>query len=261
MFRMGGLRRELPLTFWAFLIGGSALAGLPLVTAGFFSKDLILWQSWAGPNGSVWFWLAGMLGALLTSLYTYRLIFLVFYGPQHTHVSRKPGAAMRVAFVVLCCLSLVGGYVDTPPHFGGVPALSNFLNATLPPLEEVHVGPITEVITALCASLVYTAGLALAYWLYGRRPLERPEEGALERFWYAGWGFDWLYDKVFVKPVLWLARISKNDEVDNVYTGFADLTQVAHRVLRRTQSGSLRWYASGLAIGSAVFLAVVLLTR
>jgi NADH-quinone oxidoreductase subunit L len=261
MFRMGGLRHDLRLTFWAFLIGGSALAGLPLVTAGFFSKDLILWQSWAGPNGSVWFWLAGMLGALLTSLYTYRLIFLVFYGPQHTHVSRKPGAAMRIAFVVLCCLSLIGGYVDTPPHFGGVPALSNFLNATLPPLEEVHVGPITELITALCASLVYAAGLALAYFLYGRKPLERPEQGALEQFWYSGWGFDWLYDKVFVKPVIWLAEINKNDEIDNVYAGFADLTQVAHRALKRTQSGSLRWYASGLAIGSAVFLAVILLMR
>src|SRR5690348_17467667 len=153
MFRMGGLRRELPLTFWAFLIGGSALAGMPLVTAGFFSKDLILWQSWAGPNGSIWFWLAGMLGALLTSLYTYRLIILVFYGPQRAHVSRYPGPGMRVPLVVLCVLSLSGGYVDTPPHFGGVPALSNFLNATLPALEEVHIGPITELITALCASL------------------------------------------------------------------------------------------------------------
>src|SRR5436305_2504372 len=63
MFRMGGLRLQLPLAFWSFVIGGSALAGLPLITAGFFSKDFILWQAWAGPNGTGWFWIGGMLGA------------------------------------------------------------------------------------------------------------------------------------------------------------------------------------------------------
>jgi NADH-quinone oxidoreductase subunit L len=261
MFRMGGLRRQLPLTFWAFLIGGSALAGMPLVTAGFFSKDLILWQSWAGPNGSIWFWLAGMLGALLTSLYTYRLIFLVFYGPQRTQVSQRPGAAMKVAFVVLCGLSLLGGYVDTPPDFGGVPALSNFLNSTLPPLKEVHIGPITELITALCASLVFTLGFGFAYLLYGRKPMEQPEQGLLENLWLSGWGFDRLYHQLFVRPVAWLVRVNADDRVDYAFTGIAELTRAGHRLLKRTQTGSLRWYASGLAIGSALFLVIVLFTR
>jgi NADH-quinone oxidoreductase subunit L len=261
MFRMGGLRHQLPLTFWAFLIGGSALAGMPLVTAGFFSKDLILWQSWAGPNGSIWFWLAGMLGALLTSLYTYRLIFLVFYGPQRTQVSRRPAAAMKVAFVILCGLSLLGGYVDTPPDFGGVPALSNFLNSTLPPLKEVHIGPITELITALCASLVFTLGFGFAYFLYGRKPLEQPEQGFLENLWLSGWGFDRLYHQLFVRPVAWLVRVNANDRVDYAFTGIAELTRAGHRLLKRTQTGSLRWYASGLAIGSALFLVIVLFTR
>jgi NADH-quinone oxidoreductase subunit L len=261
MFRMGGLRHQLPLTFWAFLIGGSALAGMPLVTAGFFSKDLILWQSWAGPNGSIWFWLAGMLGALLTSLYTYRLIFLVFYGPQRTQVFRRPGAAMKVAFVVLCGLSLLGGYVDTPPNFGGVPALSNFLNGTLPPLKEVHIGPITELITALSASLVFTLGLGFAYLLYGRKPMEQPEQGFFENLWLSGWGFDRFYHELFVRPVAWLVRVNASDKVDYAFTGIGELTSAGHRLLKRTQTGSLRWYASGLAVGSALFLLIVLFTR
>jgi NADH-quinone oxidoreductase subunit L len=261
MFRMGGLRHQLPLTFWAFLIGGSALAGMPLVTAGFFSKDLILWQSWAGPNGSIWFWLAGMLGALLTSLYTYRLIFLVFYGPQRTQVSRRPGAAMKVAFVVLCGLSLLGGYVDTPPNFGGVPALSNFLNGTLPPLKEVHIGPITELITALSASLVFTLGLGFAYLLYGRKPMKQPEQGFFENLWLSGWGFDRFYHELFVRPVAWLVRVNASDKVDYAFTGIGELTSAGHRLLKRTQTGSLRWYASGLAVGSALFLLIVLFTR
>jgi NADH-quinone oxidoreductase subunit L len=261
MFRMGGLRHQLPLTFWAFLIGGSALAGMPLVTAGFFSKDLILWQSWAGPNGSIWFWLAGMLGALLTSLYTYRLIFLVFYGPQRTQVFRRPGAAMKVAFVVLCGLSLLGGYVDTPPNFGGVPALSNFLNGTLPPLKEVHIGPITELITALSASLVFTLGLGFAYLLYGRKPMKQPEQGFFENLWLSGWGFDRFYHELFVRPVAWLVRVNASDKVDYAFTGIGELTSAGHRLLKRTQTGSLRWYASGLAVGSALFLLIVLFTR
>src|SRR4051812_16706962 len=152
MFRMGGLRFGLPLAFWSFVIGGSALAGLPLITAGFFSKDLILWQAWAGPNGNGGFWIAGLLGATLTSFYTFRLILLVFYGPEKLEVSYKPGAVAAIPLVTLCVLSLIGGYVDTPPDFGGVPVLSNFLNRVLPALQQERVGPITELSTALCAS-------------------------------------------------------------------------------------------------------------
>ena len=261
MFRMGGLRRELPVVFWSFVIGGCALAGMPLVTAGFFSKDLILWQSFAGPNGSILFWFAGMAGALLTSLYTFRLIFLVFYGPQHTRVVRRPQWAMRIPLTVLCVLSLIGGYVDTPPHFGGVPALSNFLNAALPPLEEIHIGPITEVITALTASLVFIVGLLSAYLLWGRKPLEEPEKGIFEQVWLAGWYFDAIYNTVFVVPVRALTRMLSSDPVDRVVDGIAMVAQAAHRVLKTSQTGSLRWYASGLAIGSAVFLVIALFIR
>ena len=75
IFHMGGLRKRLPLAFWSFIIGGSALAGLPLITAGFFSKDLILWQAWSGPNELCGSGLQrDVLGAMLTSFYTYRLI-------------------------------------------------------------------------------------------------------------------------------------------------------------------------------------------
>src|SRR4051794_37255700 len=167
MFRMGGLRFELPLAFWSFLIGGSALAGLPLITAGFFSKDLILWQAWAGPNGNGLFWIAGLLGATLTSFYTYRLIFLVFFGPEKLEVSYKPGMAVVIPLVTLCVLSLLGGYVDTPPDFGGRPALSDFLNSALPPLDAVHTGAITELSTALCASFAFAIGFGFAYFIYG----------------------------------------------------------------------------------------------
>lgn len=261
LYRMGGLRSELRLVFWSFVIGGSALAGLPLITAGFFSKDLILWQSWAGPNGNAWFWIAGMTGALLTSLYTFRMILLAFYGPQQAHVRSHSGLAVRLSLTALCLLSLVGGYVDTPPHFGGSPALSNFLSSVLPPLEEVHIGPITETITALSASTVFALGLGFAYLLFGPRRARQPATNIFERLWLAGWGFDWIYDWIFVRPFQWLARKWAHDPADVPINGIAQMTVVSYRVLRSTQTGSVRWYATGLAMGTVVILAIALLVR
>src|ERR1700722_3545900 len=114
MFKMGGLRKELPVAFWTFLIGGCSLAGLPLITAGFFSKDLIIWQTWSAEGGSPGFWIAGMIGALLTSLYTFRVVFRVFFGPLGKPVTKRPGYAMTVPLMVLAFLTLVGGYLKQP---------------------------------------------------------------------------------------------------------------------------------------------------
>jgi NADH-quinone oxidoreductase subunit L len=261
LYRMGGLRFELRLVFWSFVIGGSALAGLPLITAGFFSKDLILWQSWAGPNGNALFWIAGMTGAMLTSLYTFRMISLTFYGPQQAHVKAESGLAVRISLSALCVLSLTGGYVDTPPHFGGVPALSDFLSSALPPLEEVHIGPITETITALCASVAFGLGLGLAYHLYGPQRSRVPAQGFLPKLWLAGWDFDWAYDRLFVRPFQWLARKSKSDVVDVPVRGLGQVTVLGYRTLRRAQTGHVRWYAMGIAMGTVAILAIAFFAR
>ncbi len=88
MFKMGGLRKQLPLTFWTFLVASASLAAVPLVTAGFYSKDLILFEAWSSTAGSPWLWAAGLVGALLTSIYTFRMVFLTFFGQAHQQVGR-----------------------------------------------------------------------------------------------------------------------------------------------------------------------------
>ncbi|QNI33461.1 NADH-quinone oxidoreductase subunit L [Alloacidobacterium dinghuense] len=261
LFKMGGLRKELRLAFFSFIIGGCALAGLPLITAGFFSKDLILWQSWAGPNGNILFWIVGMTGALLTSLYTFRMISLAFYGRQQAHVHAHSGAPVRIALITLCVLSIVGGYVDTPPDYGGVPALSNFLNSVLPPLAIVHPGPITETITALCASTVFAIGLGLAYLFFGPQRTRVPMTGFLQELWFAGWGFDWIYDRLLVRPFLWVARQIRRDPADLPIRGLGQAAMLGNRALRLTQTGRVRWYAAGLAMGTAAILAVAFFLR
>ena len=91
IFKMGGLRKELPLAFVGFLIAACSLAGLPLITAGFYSKGLIVWETWSSPQGSTALWVASVLGVLLTALYIFRVIFLVFFGEAKSHVAKRPG--------------------------------------------------------------------------------------------------------------------------------------------------------------------------
>ena len=144
MFKMGGLRKELPVAFWTFLIGGCSLAGLPLITAGFYSKGLIIWEARAAASGSTALWVLSIVGVLLTSLYTFRLIFLVFFGDAKSRVSQKPGYAMKVPVIVLSVLSVLGGFVDTPWFLGNVHRFSDFLQTSLPPPVEGQIHGVSE---------------------------------------------------------------------------------------------------------------------
>ena len=256
IFRMGGLRKELPVAFWTFLIAGCSLAGLPFITAGFFSKDLIIWEAWSANHGHPGFWIAGVFGALLTSLYTFRLIFRVFFGPVSTPVTKRPGYAMTIPLVILAFLSIVAGYLKQP--------LLGFLDSVLPATIATHTGGLTEIRCEAIVALAFLIGLYFAYLFHlGKRSLSEalvrnPVGSRLHQWWFAGWGFDWIYEKVFVQPFIWAAQTNKSDFVDAFYTGVAQLTELFYRGLSRTQTGRLRWYAAGMAVGSVLFLAMVL---
>ena len=256
IFRMGGLRRELPVTFWTLLIAGCSLAGLPFITAGFFSKDLIICQASSAEQGRLAFWMAGMLGALLTSLYTFRLIFRVFFGPLATPVTKRPGSLMTIPLLILAMLSVVGGYLKDP--------VLAFLRPALPSTIESASGWLTEAQSGTIAALAFLIGLSLAYLFHLRsRTLAdavvgNPIGHTLDQWWFAGWGFDWIYDKTFVQPFIWIADINKRDFVDSFYTGIARLSEFVYRGLSETETGRVRWYTFGMAAGSALFIIVVL---
>jgi NADH-quinone oxidoreductase subunit L len=256
IFRMGGLRRALPVTFWTLLIAGCSLAGLPFMTAGFFSKDLIIWQAFSAEQGRIVFWMAGMLGALLTSLYTFRLIFRVFFGPLATPVTKRPGSLMTVPLLFLAVLSVVGGYLKEP--------FLAFLRPALPSTIESASAGLTEVHSETIAALAFLIGLSLAYLFHLRRRslaealVANPIGHTLHRWWFAGWGFDWIYDTAFVQPFIWIADINKRDFVDSFYTGIARLSEFVYRGLSETETGRVRWYTFGMAAGSALFIIVVL---
>jgi len=261
--KMGGLRRRVPLAFAAFLIGGAALAGLPIVTSGFYSKDLILWQSWA-TGGSPLFWVAGMIGVLLTSLYIMRLIFYVFAGPERERVEQKVHWPMRTAIYLLCFFAIVGGFINLSYRPRQGPTFTNFLQGVLPAPRALREGGLTELTSGLVSAALLLVGVWLAYWAFLRKRAtvegwaESPPGRSLHDFWKADWGFDWLYERLFVFPVLWLARIGRADVVDAFFAVVAFIMRYFCRSLSQTQSGRLRSYAAGVALGAVILLTLVL---
>ncbi|MGH9430104.1 MAG: NADH-quinone oxidoreductase subunit L, partial [Terriglobia bacterium] len=263
MFKMGGLRKQLPVTFWTFLIAGCSLAGLPLITAGFYSKGLIIWGARVGANGSTGLWFFAVIGVLLTSIYTFRMIFLTFFGEAKTHVAKKPGWAMKIPCIILAVLSIIGGFIYTPEGLGHVQVFGNFLDRSLPSMVEVHAA-MGELTSEAWVTLAFIIGLVIAYYLFFARrewaaALTRPAiSQALHRFWFSDWGMDWLYDKVFVQPVLLFARVNKGDFIDGIYTGIAEITRFFWRGFQATETGRVRWYAAAVVIGSVIFVAIAL---
>jgi NADH-quinone oxidoreductase subunit L len=111
--------------------------------------------------------------------------------------------------------------------------------------------------------LVSLAGIWSAYLLFLRHrafteAVARSAVGkVLGNFWSAGWGFDWLYDRVIVRPFLWIARLNRDDFIDLIYGGTAWYSEQTHRFLSFTQSGNVRWYAAVLAFGAVLLVALV----
>jgi NADH-quinone oxidoreductase subunit L len=196
------------------------------------------------------------------------MVFLVFFGPAHGHVVRRPGLAIGLSTAVLAVLAIVAGFVELPPVLTDRPLLSEFLRPVLPSARASAAadaeGVAAEGAILLVASLLSLLGVGLAWWLYLRdRPLtsriaSSPAGAALRRLWLGGWGFDRLYDLLLVRPYAWLARADRDDVVDLVYVALARTVGALGRGLSATVNGVLRWYAAALALGAVVFLALVL---
>jgi NADH-quinone oxidoreductase subunit L len=156
--------------------------------------------------------------------------------------------------------------VNIPVALGNVPAFSNLLHSALPEVVETHTAGITEGLSEGIAAIAFALGLAFAYMFFLRRRslaenLAASRIGhAIHQFWFADWGMDWLYDRVFVRPVVWAAHIDRNDFIDGFYNGLARVSELSWRVLRTTENGRIRWYAAGITAGTVIFVAIVLWT-
>lgn len=257
MYKMGGLRKKLPVIFWTFLIGSASLAALPLVTAGFYSKDSILWYSIATSQGSVWLWLAGYVGAAFTAVYTFRMVFLTFWGEEKTHVHYFPKWRILLPLVVLAILTSLAGFIELPENMGHLTLFSNFVTQYLP-ITEVSNHTIHEWVLQLASAIISILGVMLAYYLYVKKPVTAYIPNALQRFMLSGCGFDKLYDLILIKPFLALTRTLKTDWVDWLITLTARVVPQTGRLVNAVQTGNLYVYVSFLSIAIIVTITIML---
>jgi NADH-quinone oxidoreductase subunit L len=288
MRHMGGLRKQIPATYWTMFIATLAIAGIPGF-AGFFSKDEILDAAGSGPNARIILWLLGLIAAGLTSFYMFRLIFLTFFGKPrfdehkvHVHESPKN---MTVPLMILAFFSIVGGWFAAPHLMGGTDYFKAFLDPVFsayglqPGIEQgaslateaggISQTPAMELFHALTGLPVILAiiGLLVAWWFYIRRP-DAPQKLAerargvytllLNKYY-----VDEIYSKLFIRPFLW---ISANvlwhtvDErvIDGTVNGVARVAREAGGPARELQSGNARSYATWVVIGAVGFTVLML---
>ena len=244
IFKMGGLWKKLPVPFWSMAIGSGALVALPFITSGFYSKDAILLTAY---ETSGWlYWGGGVFAAGMTALYTTRMMVITFFGEAKTEPHDNSRINMWLPLALLGVLSIIGG-------FFGIGVLDDLLG---PVGELSHTSPV-----ALITMVVPLLGILLGVLVFSGRVnvagfVESKAGKALSRFFASGWAFDWLYERVFVKPFMWLAKANRNDAVDFVYTITKSIARGLHHIGALTQTGRLRWYAANMAIGLIVVLLI-----
>jgi NADH-quinone oxidoreductase subunit L len=238
MMNMGGLRKKMPITFWTFVIGGFALSGFPIITAGFWSKDEILAVAWNkgavdGESFALIVFIALVVGAILTAFYTGRQISLTFLGKPRTQLAehaRESNAFMTVPLLVLSVFALFAGLFGVPEKFPVLGSLidnnlfEHFVATTIEePLIELFGKPALEGVVLAVEQFSYVplalsvlaavGGLFLGWWVYGRKALKAEQPDPLVRplgpvypFLKNKWYWDELYEMIFVNPTRQTAR-------------------------------------------------------
>ena len=264
IFRMGGLKSRMPLVFWTFLAGAAALAALPFITSGFFSKDQILWYTWSAENGNPVLWLVALTGALITAFYTTRLMIVVFWGEAKMQIGDHPSQLMTFPLIILAVLSITAGFIEWPHNLIHLTLFSNIVQLTLPETVMSAIS-IPEIIFQLIAMITTLTGIYIGYHLYYRQYtlLEKWKQSSalvsIRNYLFDGWRFDQLYNMLFVRPFVYLTNINKSDFFDQLNKGLAAGSRWLNQQVSYTQNGSLRWYLAGILFGVIFILTLQML--
>ena len=256
--KMGGLQKYMPWTFRTFTIGAFAISGFPFLS-GFFSKDEILWRSYA--DGAPWMWVIGVLAAGITAFYMFRLVSLTFLGKErfdHTHVHpHEAPKTMTIPLIVLAVLSIIGGYVGVPELLGGHNYFEEFLEPVFAPAYAkmalpIHDAPTLEVALMLISVVLGLAGIYFAWVIYTRK--QSVAENAAKK--YPGlyklllnkYFIDEIYDASVVNPIkqtsdkfLW--KIFDVKIIDNTLNVTSKAIAIGADLFKRIQTGVVQSYA------------------
>jgi len=265
MWHMGGLASKIKVTFVCMFFGTIAITGFAPF-AGFFSKDAILFAAYQSENSGKTLYGIGLLAAIFTSFYMFRLVWLTFggekrYDEHHVHVHESPGS-MTVPLMILALLSLVGGWFAAPALGNGPNYFADFLapvfgNAEAPSSHTHSLELTLSIVAVLAAAL----GLIVAWRMYSGK-VSRGTSTGLHKILYNKYYVDELYQATIVGPLVWLSRnifwkVVDVGMIDGSVDGIAHGTEAVGDTVRHTQSGNVRSYAVWVIIGAIVILAII----
>jgi len=269
MRKMGGLKKYLPLTYPTFLIGAIAIAGVPPFS-GFFSKDEILLSAFS--SGRYFIWVLGVVGAVLTAFYMFRLIYMTFHGEERMeeevrhHIHESP-RVMTVPLVILAFLSVIGGFIGLPQALGGRNWFGKFLEPVIEETHHTHISAGTEYGLILISVAVALIGIFIAYLFYIKRP-ELAKQTAerfprLYRILYNKYYVDEAYNLAFVQPAIkGSEKIYENFDlkvIDGAVNKSALLTDSGGKLLSYFHTGLIKDYGLIILFGSVLLLVYLII--
>jgi NADH-quinone oxidoreductase subunit L len=266
--QMGGLKKHMKVTYLTFLIGCIAISGIPPLS-GFFSKDEILMHVFNSDFFGKAFWILGMLAALMTAFYMFRLLFVTFHGTfrgteeQEHHLHESP-ALMTIPLVVLALLSAFGGMIGMPKLMGVPHLLEEFLEPVLeksmalrPLVNELSTS--SEWLLMGVAVLIALIGILMAWFYYKKYNAQKQTQGLLriaENKWYV----DELYDALIVNPLkqasAFKERIIEKGLLDGMVNGVGKLVQTGSNKFRLLQNGMVGFYMFMMVLGIIILFAL-----
>jgi len=202
-----------------------------------------------GSNLGVLLWLGGLLGAILTAIYSFRLVFIVFFGEAKTEPDKQPGWRMAGPLALLCVLSIIGGWFALPL-------------ATVFPVTAGH--SVNHLIEGISIAIPII-GVAIAWLIYYKNSISIAsftESGGgqkLMNFWHGGWGIDTFYNTLLVKPYNAISHAMRGEWLDKIYHAVVALCVGLHLLFSRSQSGKMRTYATGMAFGLIILVSILML--
>jgi NADH-quinone oxidoreductase subunit L len=264
--KMGGLKKYMKTTYLTFLIGCIAIAGI-FPFSGFFSKDEILLHVFTHGNFGKVYWILGMLAALMTAYYMFRLFWVTFHGQYrggHDKHPHESPALMTMPLVVLAILSLVGGLIGIPEIMGGNHALHHFLSPVLirstASQAMVHeVSHTAEWILMGVATVIAIMGILMA-WFYFKSYQSQKTNTGVSRFFENKWYIDEMYDGLIVKPLQsfsrWTEQMIEKSGIDGIVNGVGRLIQYSSNKLRLLQSGLVGFYLFMIVAGMILLFVI-----
>ncbi len=188
------------------------------------------------------------------------MIFITFFGEAKTQPTFLPGKLMTIPLIILAVLSVFGGFIELPRSLGNIHLFSNLVDNTLP-AAVVRESSHSEILIQSLSAIIALAGIYLAYLIYFNKPelSESFNHSRLNKFFEKGWGFDRVYDVLFVKPAVWLSEIDMDDVFDWLNIGVSKLALLTNGFLSFMQNGKLSWYLMSFTIGIALILTYLIL--